>query len=172
MKSEKNRNIISASTIKGCRVINTSLESVGTIDDLMIDAQSGQVLYAVLSVNTGFLNLGNKYFAIPLEEFELRAEENEAMLNVDKDRLEKAPGFEKDQMPEGPQQEFASEVHSYYGRTSRFTRTEQEGALQDSAHHFDLAGSGLNRDANEGRSNDQHAKETTRDGAHTDRSIF
>ncbi len=129
MKSPKNSNAISASSISGITVINPSLETIGTIEDVMIDFTNGDVLYAVLSVDTGFLNLGSKYFAIPLQEFQLRTEEKQAMLDLSKERLEQSPGFDKDNWPSGPQHQFVGEVNKFYGRTSRHEQTQEHGNM-------------------------------------------
>ncbi len=118
MKSPKNPHAVSASSISGTTVINAKTDTVGTIEDVMIDINNGEVLYAVLSVDTGFMNLGSKYFAIPLEEFQIRPEDKEAMLDVSKEQLEKAPGFDKDKWPAGPQHEFITKVNTFYGRKS------------------------------------------------------
>jgi len=39
------------------------------------------------------------------------------VLNVDKDRLKTAPGFDKDNWPDMASQEWTKEIHSYYGTT-------------------------------------------------------
>ena len=51
--------------------------------------------YAVLSFG-GFMGMGNKLFAMPWEAFEFSATENKLILNVDKEKLKTAPGFDKD----------------------------------------------------------------------------
>lgn len=108
--------LIKASSFKNTTVQNAVGEKIGSIEDLMIDSHSGKATYAVLSVDTGFLNLGSKYFAIPWEAFAFdTAQKDVFILNVDKERLKNAPGFEKDQWPDHPQHEFLAEVHSYYG---------------------------------------------------------
>ncbi len=141
MKSPNNPHAISTSSISGTTVLNPALETIGSIKDIMIDIDSGEVLYAVLSVDTGFLNLDSKYFAIPLEEFEFRPEQKEAMLDVSKERLEDSPGFDKDNWPSGPQHEFVGEVYTYYGRTSRYEQSHNEGRLdRDEAGRSEVFG--------------------------------
>lgn len=129
MRNEQNHLTLSSSSITGTTVRSTNDESIGQIKDLMIDIESGEVLYAVLSVNTGFLNLDSKYFAIPLEEFQFDTTREEAILNVTKERLEQSPGFDKDHWPTSAQHEFVDQVHSYYGRESRYATSGLEGSL-------------------------------------------
>lgn len=116
MEYSHHSRFIKASSFKNTTVQNAVGDKIGSIEDLMIDSHNGSAVYAVLSVDTGFLNLGSKYFAIPWEAFSFdTAQKDVFILNVEKDRLEKAPGFEKDEWPDHPQHEFLAEVHSYYG---------------------------------------------------------
>ena len=116
MEYSNHSRFIKASSFKNTTVQNAVGDKIGKIEDLMIDSHTGGATYAVLSVDTGFLNLGNKYFAIPWEAFRFdTAQKDVFILNVDKDRLKDAPGFDKDEWPDHPQHEFLAEVHSYYG---------------------------------------------------------
>lgn len=115
MRNNQNDFILSSSSIAKTKVRSTNGEDIGKIEDLMIDTDSGEVVYAVLSVNTGFLNLGSKYFAIPLQVFDFDTGSEEIVLNIDKERLENSPGFDKDNWPSGPQHDFIDEVNTFYG---------------------------------------------------------
>lgn len=114
MKNADNDVLLRADTMQGTKVYDAEARHIGQIKDLMIDTATGYVEYAVLSVDTGFLNLGNKFFAIPLRAFRILEEGKEWQLDVDKDKLEGAPGFDKDNWPTGAQTEFLSEVYRYY----------------------------------------------------------
>jgi sporulation protein YlmC with PRC-barrel domain len=106
----------SASTIIGNRVVNPEGEELGSIKDLMIDLDDEQIAYAVLSFG-GFLGLGDKLFAIPLESLTFEAEDNTAILDVDKEMLKNAPGFDKDRWPDTAQYEagWLLDIYEYYG---------------------------------------------------------
>lgn len=117
MMSEVRHNLIlSADTIKGTTVKNTADEKLGEIKDIMLDTETGKIAYAVLSVDTGFLNQDSKYFAIPWAALEFDPTHQDIiLLNADKERLKNSPGFDKDNWPIAPQTEFINEVHVYYG---------------------------------------------------------
>ena len=87
---------MSVSTLKGHDIVNPAKESLGKIEDLMIDLENDRISYAVLSFG-GFLGMGNKWFAIPWRALELKLYENAMIitLNVDKEVLQKADGFDK-----------------------------------------------------------------------------
>jgi sporulation protein YlmC with PRC-barrel domain len=106
----------SASTIIGNKVVNPEGEELGSIKDLMIDLDDGQIAYAVLSFG-GFLGLGDKLFAIPLEALTFETEDHTAILDVDKEMLKNAPGFDKDHWPDTAQYEagWLLDIYEYYG---------------------------------------------------------
>ncbi|HSM71259.1 MAG TPA: PRC-barrel domain-containing protein [Anaerolineales bacterium] len=108
--------VLSATTIIDDKVVNPEGEELGSIKELMIDMDKGQVNYAVLSFG-GFLGLGDKLFAIPWEALTLNREDHSFILNVDKERLENAPGFDQDNWPDEAQ--YASgwlvDLYNYYG---------------------------------------------------------
>lgn len=107
---------LSASTMIGDDVLNPAGEDLGEIKELMIDVESGRVAYAVLSFG-GFLGLGDKLFAIPWAALTLNADEHAFILNVDKEVLKNAPGFDKDHWPQTADYEdgWLEDVYEYYG---------------------------------------------------------
>src|ERR1051325_8418689 len=93
------RRVMSAGTLSGDRVRNSAGEDLGKIEEIMLDVPSGRVAYAVLSFG-GFLGMGNKLFAVPWQALTLNERDHEFILNVEKQQLENAPGFDKDNWPD------------------------------------------------------------------------
>jgi sporulation protein YlmC with PRC-barrel domain len=108
------RRVLSASTLEGDQVRNSAGEDLGKLEDIMIDVSTGRVAYAVLSFG-GFLGIGNKLFAIPWEALKLDEENHEFVLDMDRNRLENAPGFDKDNWPDMADRDFGSNIYNYYG---------------------------------------------------------
>ncbi|MDW7732546.1 MAG: PRC-barrel domain-containing protein [Methanolobus sp.] len=109
--------VISASTVEGDHVENVEGEDLGKIEEIMIDLDEGAVAYAVLSFG-GFLGIKDKLFAIPWKALSKNPDSHNFVLNVDKETLEKAPGFNKDAWPgtyEKDVKKFVSEISDYYG---------------------------------------------------------
>jgi hypothetical protein len=102
-----------ASTLEGNPVINRDGEKLGSIDEIMLDVPMGRIAYAVLS-SGGFLGVGDKLFAIPWGALTLDTDNKCFILDVSKERLEKAPGFDKDHWPSLADQSWAKNVHKYY----------------------------------------------------------
>ncbi len=88
-----------ASSIVGMKVKNLSDETLGNIEDLVIDMQTGKISYAVLGVG-GFLGLGEKFIAVPPSAFNSGLDEKYLVLNADKAKLQAAPGFAKTNWPD------------------------------------------------------------------------
>ena len=105
--------VMDAATLSGDAVVNASGEDLGKIEAIMLDVQSGRIAYAVLSFG-GFLGMGAKLFAIPWSIFTLDAGEKRFILNVPKEQLENAPGFDKGHWPSMADTSWATELHDYY----------------------------------------------------------
>ena len=106
-------NFLSSSTLTGDAIKNPQGESLGDLKDIMIDIGSGKVAYAVLSFG-GILGMGDKLFAVPWESLTVDGENKCLVLNVSKDRLKDAPGFDKDHWPNFAEPGFADKLRSYY----------------------------------------------------------
>jgi sporulation protein YlmC with PRC-barrel domain len=104
-----------ATDLRGKKVTNDKAEDLGRIEDIVTDANSGRIQYAVLSFG-GILGLGDKYFAIPWPSLELSGDSKAFVLNVDKDRLQNAEGFPKDHWPNFADPQFATRTYEYYNQ--------------------------------------------------------
>lgn len=105
---------LSATSLIGDDVKNASGDDLGKIEDLMIDTDTGRVAYAVVSFG-GFLGVGNKLFAVPIEAMAVDREEHALILHESKERLENAPGFDKDNWPDHADPKWGAEAREYYG---------------------------------------------------------
>lgn len=72
---------------------------MGTIEDIMLDINSGKVEYVVIKFG-GFLTINEKYFAIPWKLLTVDPAKKAFILNQSKEMLEKAPGFDMSHWPE------------------------------------------------------------------------
>ncbi len=123
-----NPQIMSATTLVGDEVYNSKDEHIGEIKEFMLDLDSGQVAYAVLSFG-GFLGMGDKLFAIPWEALTVDTENKRVLLDVDKEKLKNAPGFDKDNWPSSPDRTFIDQVHQHYGYDPYYRRSNTGAAL-------------------------------------------
>lgn len=108
--------LMGADTLMGNDVYNHKEEDLGNIKEIMLDMRNGKISYAVLSFG-GFLGLGEKLFAVPWKALTLDTVNKRFILNVEKDSLENAPGFDKEAWPDMANADWAAGIHSYYGTT-------------------------------------------------------
>jgi hypothetical protein len=106
--------LMGADTLLGEDVVNGANENLGDIKEIMLDMQTGQVAYAVLAFG-GFLGLGEKLFAVPWQALHLDTANKRFVLDVDKERLKTAPGFDKDAWPDMSDAQWSGLVHTFYG---------------------------------------------------------
>jgi sporulation protein YlmC with PRC-barrel domain len=130
---------VRASQLIGANIQNDNGESVGEINDLVIDGNSGRVRYAAVTYG-GFLGMGSKLFAVPFEAFHVKpksANSNDyvLVLNVTKDQLKGAEGFDKDRWPDFADRNFTRELERRYNvdRTANRSRGAGRGAGRNRA---------------------------------------
>lgn len=114
MQTQMNHLVLSAGSMIGDGVKNRQGEDLGHIKDIMIDTETGRVAYAVLSFG-GFLGLGDKLFAIPWQALSIDTNEKKFILNVEKEVLENAQGFDPDNWPDMADRTWGQDIYSHYG---------------------------------------------------------
>lgn len=115
-QSKARPEVLSATTIIGDEVRNLQGEDIGEIEELMINLNDGCIAYAVLSFG-GLLGIGDKLFAVPWQALRIRPEEHAFVMDIRKEKLEQAPGFDKDNWPNMSDIDWANRVNSFYGIT-------------------------------------------------------
>ena len=137
IKGMQNPNIgvVRSKDLTGLGVYNAANESLGKIEDLVIDPAAGTIRYAVLSFG-GILGIGDKYFAVPWQKLTFipkgqtssgTQREDYVRLDVSKDSLKNLPGFDKNNWPNFADAHWSVTVDHYYGMRREATgqRTPQ-----------------------------------------------
>ena len=109
--------LMGANTLIGENVFNHQAEALGDIKEIMLDMRTGKVAYAVLSFGSLMGLLGGKLFAVPWSALTLDTKNKRFVLEVEKDRLTEAPGFDKNNWPNMADRTWAKSIHAYYGTT-------------------------------------------------------
>lgn len=107
------RATLPATSLIGDYVYNPSGEELGHIKDIMLDVRSGRIAYAVLSFG-GILGMGDRLFAIPWLALELQPDTNTFLLDIPKERLKAAEGFDKDNWPDMSDSDWGFRLHEFY----------------------------------------------------------
>jgi hypothetical protein len=61
--------------------------------------------------------MGAKLFAVPFEALKLDSNRHHFTLDVDKDKLKNAPGFDKGSYPKVADRTWGAQIFKYYGYT-------------------------------------------------------
>lgn len=84
-----------ASRLLDMAVRNPQGETLGEIEDLVIDTRTREVRYAVLEFERA-LGLGDKLFIYPINAFTPDPQRDALVLNVERERLAQSPGVDRD----------------------------------------------------------------------------
>ncbi len=112
---------VKASDIIGSNVQNRQGEDLGEISDLAIDPQSGRVAFAILS-SGGVLGIGDKQIPVPMKALSFR--DDKVVINITKEKLEKAPSFEKDKWPDVTDRNKYEKTYQYFGVRPHWEESE------------------------------------------------
>ncbi len=112
---------VRVSQLMGLNIQNSRGESVGEINDLVVDSNTGKIRYAAVTYG-GLFGLGDKLFAVPFEAFKVThnpedpndADDFVIVLNVTKQQLEGAQGFDQDHWPNMADKSMLSDLDKRY----------------------------------------------------------
>jgi sporulation protein YlmC with PRC-barrel domain len=113
--NESMQQVSRASKIIGVHVTNANGDNLGDVKELVLDPDSGQVVYAVVSFG-GVLGVGDKLFAVPWKALHWTRDKGYYAINVDKATLKKAPGFDKQHWPDSSNKwdQLREEIDQFY----------------------------------------------------------
>jgi hypothetical protein len=104
--------LIAASKVKGTEVFNLAGESLGSIDDIMIDKATGRAIYAVMAFG-GFLGMGESYHPLPWPTLTYHVDKGGYVVNLDKAKLTGAPHYARNSAFEWTP-DYGRKVDSFY----------------------------------------------------------
>ena len=84
---------ILASKVKGTPVYNGAGEKIGTVEDIVLDKLSNQIMFAALGFG-GFAGLGEKYYPVPWSMLDYSEDKGGYVVPLDRDRIQNAPAYD------------------------------------------------------------------------------
>jgi hyperosmotically inducible periplasmic protein len=109
-----------ASKVMGLSVKNRQDETLGTVDNLLVDVRSGRIVAVVVS-SGGFLGMGDELSAVPPIALSFNAGRDTLQLDTSKELLSAAPHFPSDQWPDFSQPVYSDSVYRAYKVAPYFT---------------------------------------------------
>ncbi len=113
LAADETDRLISSEKVEGTAVYNRNGEQLGSIHHLMIDKFTGQVAYAVMSFG-GFLGIGERYHPLPWKMLSYDTRLGGYVVDLDRSRLEGAPGFTSSDIPNWSDRAYTSRVDQYW----------------------------------------------------------
>jgi sporulation protein YlmC with PRC-barrel domain len=105
--------LLPCATLEGETLYNRDAEALGELEHVVIDVASGKVAYAVL-VRGGVFGLGERLHAIPWEALEIDPDRRRFVLDIGKERLDAAPGFDDEHWPAMTDAGWAAAIRGFY----------------------------------------------------------
>jgi sporulation protein YlmC with PRC-barrel domain len=113
-------NVMSSDDLVGLSVMGQQDEEIGSISDLLVDVQTGQVAFAIVSAG-GVLGVGGDQYIVPWTALQVSPEAEDARINISQDRLQEAPTGDS----VADRQE-AEQIHQFYGVSPYWEDTQMQ----------------------------------------------
>lgn len=101
--------LLSAGDLQGRRIVGRDDETIGTVDDVLIDYDEHAVRYLTVDVG-GFLGIGTRTVLVPFES--VQWQDDELVLPVEREVIERAPEYRaQDEYDRG----YETSIHEAWG---------------------------------------------------------
>jgi len=106
---------ILASKVKGTSVYNATGDKIGTVEDIVLDKQSNQILFAALGFG-GVLGIGEKYYPVPWSMLNYDEKKGGYVAPLNKDVIQNAPAYDLKDLTkhDGSIGTIREETYTYY----------------------------------------------------------
>jgi sporulation protein YlmC with PRC-barrel domain len=104
--------VLPAGKLIGESVQSSKGEHLGSIEELMIDIENGELAYVVLAPASEHAR-ENRLFAVPWKSLKRSGGVTHFTLDAD---LQSAPGFDRGKWPSMSDRVWGEEIHGYYGQ--------------------------------------------------------
>lgn len=108
-----NSDAIRAKTVLGTSVKDTSGDKIGTIEDIVLDKLSNNIVFAIVGFG-GFLGMGEKYHPIPWSSLKYDEREGGYIVNFTKETLKAAPADSIDALVSNNGVAYRDRAYDYY----------------------------------------------------------
>lgn len=106
---------ILASKVKGTSVYNNAGEKIGTVEDVVLDKLSNQIMFAALGFG-GVMGIGEKYYPVPWSMLDYNEDRGGYIVPLDKARIQNAPAYDLKDLTkhDGSLGAIREKTYSYY----------------------------------------------------------
>jgi sporulation protein YlmC with PRC-barrel domain len=107
--------LLSGAAVIGERVSSRNDDYIGKIEEIMIDVYKNKIAYVVVSFTEEFLDLPDKYYAIPWEVLNFDKSKNKFYIDIPAKTLKNALIFDKENLHLVTDRDYLNKVYNYYG---------------------------------------------------------
>ena len=104
---------IRAKKVLGTKVTDPSGNKIGEIEDVVLDKQSNNILFAVVGFG-GFLGMAEKYHPIPWSTLDYDEAQGAYTVNFTKEQLQAAPAGSIDELTRDDGLQYRDRAYDYY----------------------------------------------------------
>jgi len=104
---------IRVSKVIGTNVQDPSGKKIGEVKDVIVDKQSNNIMFAVLSFG-GLLGIGEKYHPIPWASLDYDESRNAYVVDYSKEQLQAAPTGSVEELTRNDGLNFRDRTYAYY----------------------------------------------------------
>jgi len=104
--------------VLGQTVTTRQGKEVGRIENIVLDAATGDLLYCVVT-SESVLGVGGTLRALPWEVVQGAADRKSFQLQLEEEQFQNAPQFDKDSWPDMLDRHWVDAIHVYYGKPPR-----------------------------------------------------
>ena len=104
---------IRAKKVIGTNVKDTSGQKIGEIEDVVLDKQSNNIMFAVVGFG-GFLGMAEKYHPIPWAALDYDEKQSSYVVSYTNEQLEAAPAGSIDELTRESGVQFRDRAYDYY----------------------------------------------------------
>jgi sporulation protein YlmC with PRC-barrel domain len=106
--------LIAADQVEGTSIYSAKGESLGSVEDVMIDKVSGRIAYAIAGFG-GFLGIGNRHYPLPWDKLKYDTRMGGYVVDLDRRVLEGAPSYSDAEVAGWQDPAWGRRVYDYYG---------------------------------------------------------
>lgn len=106
---------IRASKVTGTTVYNSAGQSIGEVEDIVLDKSTNSIMFAVLGFG-GFLGISEKYHPVPWSLLNYDADREGYVVPLTQEVLKRAPTYDIDELTQNDG-DIRDRAYSYYNVT-------------------------------------------------------
>ena len=109
--------LIASDKVEGTAVYDGAANHLGSVHNLMLDKQTGQVSYVVISFG-GFMGIGAQFYPVPWARLRYDPHLGGYVIDLTREQLEGAPQYAADEHPWADPR-YGNSVNDYYNEPYR-----------------------------------------------------